>query len=150
VTGIFDFVRDITSQASEFGIEQLVKDVLYAVITQNTNKHTMAFIREHFSGEDMVAYSIKDWQDFFSDFHDLDHHHNHNIWSRISINILVEFEEFFRYSDNYPDLERADIVFSNALITLFKYVPSARKYMQSNYRHESGYIWNLKDIQDKR
>lgn len=150
MTGIFDFVRFVTTFGADNDFADIVEDVLKEAITKNTSKNFRAWFERVRWGCEVVPveeiymnFDIDDLDHFYSDFHDLDHAHHHRVWCDRSYKILYQFEKFFRGA--YDKLEREEIVFEKEFRTLRKHVESFKDYLDRFYVKNNFGSYRLKE-----
>ena len=142
MTGLFDFVRDIVDYSIEHEFLDIVEDVLKTTLQKNTNRHFLKWNEQRV--HNYMDLDTDDLEDFFSDFHSLDHGYHHKVWSDTAQSIIYQFSRMFR---DYP-IEQIDIIHENQFRTLRKHVPEINKYMERFYEPRKHGVYMIKGFWD--
>ena len=143
MTGIFDFVRDVTHFSKQEEFSDLVVKVLRKTVQMNKSKNFKNWLTtEKTMGRvfDFDDYDVDEFARFFDRFHNIDHRYHHKVFCDTSYRILYQFSRLFR---TFP-ICRDNYIFARTIITLTKHVPSVWEYLMKYYNKDPHGIYVLK------
>ena len=144
MTGYFDGLGTLVNMAKKDPeIAKVFLDVVPKIMKEITCEYNQAI---RFYLIDIEELSFRQWNDFISDVHDLDHKTDHKVFSRKGYNLLSQLLSLFGLGCNPYEPCSVEILWKNQYRSLFKYSDVAKEYFMTNYKHISGTTWMKKEI----